>query len=155
MTEGPRHNASQRVEGRQGRLLIWGTQMPTYFGHSLEGRDRGAQPLCGGHQVLHIHKPQRRPRGEDMSVHPVWGPMWKGRGTGAQQSWQRGGGRRGVTGFGNEAPAGGGRASDTPGRPPWEGAGVAHLSAPGTMDSGVTAYPRAYSKWILEIWSTT
>lgn len=71
MTEGPRHNASQRVEGRQGRLLIWGTQMPTYFGHSLGGRDRGAQPLCGGHQVLHIHKPQRRPRGEDVSVHPV------------------------------------------------------------------------------------
>lgn len=61
MTEGPRHNASQRVEGRQGRLLIWGdTDAHILWTLSLEGRDRGAQPLCGGHQVLHIHKPQRR-----------------------------------------------------------------------------------------------
>lgn len=82
MMEGPSHHASQRMEGRQGRLLISGdTDAHILWTLSLEGRDREAQPLCGGHQVLHIHKLQQRPRGEDMSVHPVWGPMWKGRGT--------------------------------------------------------------------------
>lgn len=115
--EGPRHNANQRVEGRQGRLLTWGNfDAHILWTLSPVGRDRGAQSLCVGHQVLRTHMansaPQGyRPRGEDMMSIPCWGPC--GREEGQEPSRAgRGGGRRGETGFRNE------RLQQVEGEPP-------------------------------------
>lgn len=82
---GSRQKANQSAEGRQGQLPIWGNSgAHILWTLSLGGRDRRAQPPCGGHQVAGTRawldsKPQRDIHtGEGVNVCSVLGPMWPG-----------------------------------------------------------------------------
>lgn len=134
------HDGANRGGGEAGTASNLG-ELRCPHTLSLGGRDRRTRPLCVGHQVLaHARGLIPNPKGTDTEVRTLmsflcWGSYGRGEAHEPSRAGSGAEGREGVTD--SEMRSSNRREKGLPippRRAPWEGAGRAHLSAPGRVD---------------------